>query len=73
MKFIAERPYFDPEIAVRKLLEIANTLDAVQEGRIFIELINAPFLFKLKGTPDEYNAGLKLAIGREWMTFTNPM
>jgi hypothetical protein len=37
-----------------------------------IELINPPFLFKLKGTPDEYNAGLKLVIGRGCMTFTIP-
>jgi hypothetical protein len=42
MKFAAERPYSDPEkAAARKLLEIANDVEVVQDGRIYIELINA--------------------------------
>jgi hypothetical protein len=69
MKFIAERPYSDPEAAARKLVEIANSVEAVQDGRIFIELINGAFLFELKGTPHEYSAGLKLAIQRDWLHF----
>jgi hypothetical protein len=40
MKFAAERPYGDPDKAARKLVEIANSIEAVQDGRIFIELIN---------------------------------
>jgi hypothetical protein len=67
MKFVANRPYADPEKAACKLLEIANTVEAVQDGRIYIELINGPFLFELKGTSDEYSAGLKLAIERDWL------
>jgi hypothetical protein len=67
-KLVGDRPYADPEAAARKLVEIANSIEAVQDGRIFIELINAPFLFELKGTPDEYSAGLKLAIERGWLT-----
>ena len=39
----------------------------MQDGRIFIELINGPFLFELKGTPEEYGAGLTLAIERDWL------
>jgi hypothetical protein len=39
----------------------------VQDGRIFIELINGPFLFELRGTPDEYSAGLRPAIERDWL------
>jgi len=39
----------------------------VQEGRIFIELINWPFLHDLKGTPAEYGAGLDVAIKRGWL------
>jgi hypothetical protein len=35
-----------------------------QNGRIFIELINWPFLHDLKGTPAGYGAGLDLAIER---------
>jgi hypothetical protein len=39
----------------------------VQDGRIYIELINGPFLFKERGTPAEYRAGLNLAIDRGWL------
>jgi hypothetical protein len=68
MKFAANRPYADPEVAARKLIEIANSVEAVQDGRIFIELINGPLLFEHKATPSEYSAGLKLAIERGWLT-----
>ena len=59
--------YSDPEKAARKIVEIANSVEAVQDGRIYIELINGPFLFREKGTPDEYKAGLDLAIERGWL------
>ena len=67
MKFTADRPYSDPEKAARKLLEIANAAEAEQDGRIHIEKINAPFLFRERATPAEYSAGLKLAIERGWL------
>jgi len=67
MKFVGERPYADPEAAARKLLEIANSVQAVPDGRIFIELINSPFLSELKGTPAEYKAGLNFAIAQGWL------
>ena len=63
----ADRSYADPEKAARKIVEIANSVEAGQEGRIYIELINGPFLFRDKGTPDEYKAGLELAIERGWL------
>ena len=66
-KFAADRPYSDPEKAARKILEIANSVEAVQDGRIHIEKINAPFLFRERATPAEYSAGLKLAIERGWL------
>jgi hypothetical protein len=62
-----ERPFADPEKAARKLLEIANATEAVQDGRIHIEKINGPFLFLERGTPAEYKAGLDLAIERGWL------
>jgi hypothetical protein len=68
MQFAAGRPYADPEAAARKLLDIANATPAPQEGRIHIEKINGPFLFEFKGSPDEYHAGLQLAIERGWLT-----
>jgi hypothetical protein len=67
MKFSADRPYSDPEKAARKILEIANACEAIQDGRIHIEKINAPFLFREDATPAEYSAGLKLAIERGWL------
>ena len=67
MKYREERPYADPESAARKLVEIANGVEAVQEGRIHIEKINAPFLFRKRATPAEYSAGLKMAIERGWL------
>ena len=68
MKFTADRPFADPEKAARKLLEIANTVELVQDGRIYIELLNGPFLFSHGGSPAEYDAGIKLAIERGWLT-----
>ena len=39
----------------------------MQDGRIHIEKINAPFLFREGATPAEYKAGLDLAIERGWL------
>jgi hypothetical protein len=64
--FAADRTYADPEAAARKLVEITNSVDAVQGGRIYIELINGPMLLGHKATPAEYGAGPKLAIDRGW-------
>jgi hypothetical protein len=50
MKFVTASPFADPDVAARKLVEIANAAEAVQDGRIHIELINAPFL--KAGHPD---------------------
>jgi hypothetical protein len=33
MKFIEPRPSADPDIAARKLVEIANGIETVQDGR----------------------------------------
>jgi hypothetical protein len=35
MKFTADRPLSDPDKAARKLVEIANTVEAVQDGPDF--------------------------------------
>jgi hypothetical protein len=53
MKYATTRPFAAPEAAARKLLEIANATKAVQDGRIHIEKINGPFLFKEGGSPAE--------------------
>lgn len=60
MKFSSDRPpWSDPE----KATQAAG--DRQQDGRIHIEKINGPFLFRERATP--YSAGLKLAIERGWL------
>ena len=49
MKFVADRPFADPEIAARKLMEIANSVEPVQDGRLHIEKINWPGLGLAEG------------------------
>jgi hypothetical protein len=66
MKFVEKSDFTDPDAAARKLVEIANTVEAVQDGRIYIELVNIPFL-KEGGTPDQYRAALGRAIKLGWL------
>jgi hypothetical protein len=63
---MTDRPFADPEVAVRKPMEITNAREALQDGRIHIEKINGPLLYTEGGSPAEYSAGLKLAIERGW-------
>jgi hypothetical protein len=44
MKFVEPSHFTDPDAAARKLLEIANATEPAQDGRIYIELVNAAFL-----------------------------
>ena len=66
MKFVQPNHFTDPDTAARKLVEIANTVEAVQDGRVYIELINGPFL-KEGGTPDQYRAALARAVTLGWL------
>jgi len=66
VKFAGERPYADPDKAARKLIEICNSIEAVQDGRLHIEKVNAPFL-QAGGSPAEYGAGLNRAIQLGWL------
>ena len=69
MKRTNDRPYSDPEAAARKLIELAKSIEAVQDGRIHIEKVNAPFLSKsgCKATGREFGAGIKHAIEHGWL------
>ena len=67
MKFVADRLFADPEVAARQLMELAHAFEPLQDGRIYIEKINGPFLYRLKGTPAEYKAGLERAIAKGWL------
>jgi hypothetical protein len=50
----------------RKLVEIANDVEAVQDGRIFIERVNAPFL-AAGGNGKEFRTGIERAIALGWL------
>ncbi|WP_024511674.1 hypothetical protein [Bradyrhizobium sp. ARR65] len=69
MKFLVDRPFADPDAAARKLLEIANSVEAVQDGRIHIEdqlaVLNGPC--DQGRTPSEYKAGLEFAAAKGWL------
>jgi hypothetical protein len=66
MKFVTSSLFADPDAAARKLLEIANAVETVQDGRIYIERINGPFLDQ-GGTPDQYRAALAAVIKMGWL------
>ncbi|MDN4988842.1 hypothetical protein QY049_37485 [Bradyrhizobium sp. WYCCWR 13022] len=69
MNMKSERPYSDPEAAARKLIELTKTIEAVQDGRIHIEKINASFLSKdgCKATGPEFSAGIEYAVEQGWL------
>jgi hypothetical protein len=66
MKFVVRHPFVDPDAAALKLVEIANAVEAVQDGRVYIERINGPFL-EQGGTPDQFRAALARAITLGWL------
>ena len=63
MRLIEPRPFADPELAARKLVEIANGVEAVQDARIYVELVNAPFL-AAGGSGDDFAPGSRGASRR---------
>ncbi len=67
MKLTAERPFANPEAAVRKLVGLAARIEAVQEGLVHIENINAPFLCIRKASGPEFGAGIKHAVEHGWL------
>jgi hypothetical protein len=66
MKFIERRHFADPDVAARKLVEIANGIETIQDGRIYIERVIAPFL-AAGGSGDDFRAGIDRAIALGWL------
>ena len=66
MKFVEPSAFSDPDTAARRLVEIASTVEPVQDGRIFIELVNQPFL-DAGGSADQFRAGIERAIELGWL------
>jgi len=65
-KLVADRPFADPDAAARIIIEIANDVEAVQNGRIYIERVNAPFL-AAGGSGDDFRAGIERAVALGWL------
>jgi hypothetical protein len=60
-KYVKTRPYADPEVAARKIIELANAISPIQDGRIYIEKINGPFLlFETMGAGPATSAAILL-------------
>jgi hypothetical protein len=66
MKFVERRSFADRDLAARKLVEIANGVEAAQDGRIFVERVNGPFL-AAGGSGEEFRAGIERAIVLGWL------
>ena len=66
MKLVDPHSSADPDAAARKLVEIANGVEAVQDGRIFIERVNEPFL-AAGGSGEQFRAGIERAIALGWL------
>jgi hypothetical protein len=67
MKFVERHPFTDPDAGARKIVEIANDVEAVMDGRIYIERVNAPFL-AAGGTGEDFRAGIERAIELGWLS-----
>jgi hypothetical protein len=66
MKFVESTQFNDPDTAARRLIEIAKVVELVQDGRIYIERVNAPFL-AAGGSGEEFRAGIERAIALGWL------
>jgi hypothetical protein len=66
MKYVERRPFADPDTAARKVIEIANDVEAVQNGRIYIERVNAPFL-AAGGSGEDFRARIERAVALGWL------
>jgi hypothetical protein len=61
MRFKEDRPFATPEAAERKLLELANVIEADHAGRLSVAVINKKFR-EAGGSYEEYRAAVTTAI-----------
>jgi hypothetical protein len=66
MKYVKTNSFADPDASARRLVEIANDVEAVQDGRIYIERVNEPFL-AAGGSGEQFRAGIARAIALGWL------
>ena len=65
--FRTVRPFADPELAARRLLQHARAFEPTSDGWIDIEQIRHPFIFSDKASPAEFFAGLRFAASEGWL------
>jgi hypothetical protein len=66
MKFKTERAYAGVDAAEKKLLELANAMEADHAGRLHVGPINRQFL-EAGGSVAEYTAAVRAAIDRGYI------
>jgi hypothetical protein len=66
MKFAVDRPFANAEVAMRKLLELANAIEADHAGRIAVGILNRQFI-DAGGNIAEYGAGMRAAIAHGYL------
>jgi hypothetical protein len=67
MKLTTDRPFASTDAAMRKLLELANAVEADHAGRLQIGTINSQFK-EAGGSYAEYSAAVRAAIERGYLT-----
>ena len=67
MKFKKDRSFATPEAAERKLLELANAVEADHVGRLSVAVVNKQFR-EAGGSYEEYALAVKAAIAHGWIT-----
>jgi hypothetical protein len=60
-------PDRDPQAAMRKLLELANGIEADHAGRLPVGLLNTQFI-DAGGSAAEYGAAIKAAVAQGYFT-----
>jgi hypothetical protein len=66
MKFKQARPYAVPEAGMRKLLELANSLEADHAGRLNVGVLNIQFK-EAGGDYVEYGEAMRAAIEQGYL------
>jgi hypothetical protein len=67
MKFKQDRPCADPEAGMRKLLELANSLEADHAGGLNVGVLNIQFK-EAGGDYVEYGEAMRAAIAQGYLT-----
>jgi hypothetical protein len=67
LKLKDDRPYANVDTAMRKLLELANAMEA-DKGRVPVGLLNNQFIIGAGASVAEYSAAMKAAIANGYFT-----